>query len=175
MRGTNRSTASSRWRRRAGCRWPRPRWASACRSRSRTRASAGGRRSRRPRGPRPPRRLREKGVPMTISVLLTGATGMVGEGVLLECLADPRVARVLVVNRKPLGRAHPKLTEIVHADFHDLSAIERRLAGHDACFFCLGVSSIGMNEHDYRHVTYDLTANFGRTLARPNPPTTFCY
>jgi len=112
---------------------------------------------------------------MTISVLITGATGMVGEGVLLECLADPRVARVLVVNRKPLGRSHPKLTEIVHADFHDLSKIEHQLAGYDACFFCLGVSSIGMNEHDYRHVTYDLTTNFGRTLARLNPEMTFCY
>jgi uncharacterized protein YbjT (DUF2867 family) len=112
---------------------------------------------------------------MTISVILTGATGMVGEGVLLECLADPRVARVLVVNRKPLGRVHPKLTEIVHADFHDLSTIERQLVGFDACFFCLGVSSIGMSEHDYRHVTYDLTTNFGRTLARLNPGTTFCY
>jgi len=112
---------------------------------------------------------------MTISVLITGATGMVGEGVLLECLADPRVARVLVVNRKPLGRSHPKLTEIVHADFHDLSKIEHQLAGYDACFFCLGVSSIGMNEHVYRHVTYDLTTNFGRTLARLNPEMTFCY
>jgi uncharacterized protein YbjT (DUF2867 family) len=112
---------------------------------------------------------------MTISVILTGATGMVGEGVLLECLADPRVARVLAVNRKPLGRVHPKLAEIVHADFHDLSTIERQLAGYDACFFCLGVSSIGMSEHDYRHVTQDLTTNFGRTLARLNPAMTFCY
>jgi uncharacterized protein YbjT (DUF2867 family) len=112
---------------------------------------------------------------MTISVIITGATGMVGEGVLLECLADPRVGRVLVVNRKPLGRTHPKLTEIVHADFHDLSTIERELAGYDACFFCLGVSSIGMNEHDYRHVTYDLTVDFGRTLARLNPEMAFCY
>ncbi|HEY9025240.1 MAG TPA: NAD-dependent epimerase/dehydratase family protein [Burkholderiaceae bacterium] len=112
---------------------------------------------------------------MTISVILTGSTGMVGEGVLLECLADPRVARVLVVNRKPLGRTHPKLAEIVHADLHDLSAIERQLAGYDACFFCLGVSSIGMNEHDYRHVTYDLTTNFARTLARLNPEMSFTY
>ena len=112
---------------------------------------------------------------MTISVIITGTTGMVGEGVLLECLADPRVARVLVVNRKPLGRTHPKLTEIVHADFHDPSAIEAQLAGVDACFFCLGVSSIGMNEHDYRHVTYDLTTAWGRTLARLNPEMTFTY
>jgi uncharacterized protein YbjT (DUF2867 family) len=112
---------------------------------------------------------------MTVSVILTGATGMVGEGVLLECLADPRVARVLVVNRKPLVRTHPKLTEIVHADFHDLSTIERQLAGYDACFFGLGVSSVGMNEHDYRHVTYDLATHWGRTLARLNPEMSFCY
>jgi uncharacterized protein YbjT (DUF2867 family) len=112
---------------------------------------------------------------MTISVILTGATGMVGEGVLLECLADPRVARVLVVNRKPLGRSHPKLTEIVHADFHDVAAIEPQLAGYDACFFCLGVSSLGMSEHDYRHVTYDLTVAFAGALARVNPDMAFCY
>ena len=112
---------------------------------------------------------------MTISVILTGATGMVGEGVLLECLADPRVARVLVVNRKPLGRTHPKLTEIVHADFHDLAPIAHQLSGWDACLFCLAVSSIGMNEHDYRHATYDLTIGFARTLARANPEMTFCY
>ena len=112
---------------------------------------------------------------MTFSVIITGATGMVGEGVLLECLADPRVARVLVVNRKPLGRTHPKLTEIVHADFHDPSAIEQQLAGYQACFFCLGVSSIGMNEHDYRHVTYDLTMAAATVLARLNPGMTFTY
>jgi len=112
---------------------------------------------------------------MTVSVILTGTTGMVGEGVLLECLADPRVARVLVVNRKPLGRTHPKLREIVHADFHDLSPIEHELAGYDACFFCLGVSSIGMREPDYRHVTYDLTVGFARALARANPDMAFCY
>ena len=112
---------------------------------------------------------------MTISVIITGATGMVGEGVLLECLADPRVGRVLVINRKPAGVVHPKLTEVVHADFHDLSAIESRLAGYDACFFCLGVSSIGMSETDYRRVTYDLTVHVGQTLVRLNPEMTFCY
>ena len=112
---------------------------------------------------------------MTLSVIVTGATGMVGEGVLLECLADPRVGRVLVVNRKPGGVSHPKLTELVHADFLDLSAIQPRLAGHDACFFCLGVSSIGMSEADYTRVTRDLTLNMGRTLARLNPDMAFCY
>jgi len=112
---------------------------------------------------------------MTISVIITGATGMVGEGVLLECLADARVARVLVINRKPSGITHPKLEEIVHADFFDLSAIQSRLAGHDACFFCLGVSSVGMSEADYTRVTQELTLEFGRALARLNPNLVFCY
>ena len=112
---------------------------------------------------------------MTISVIITGATGMVGEGVLLECLADSRVARVLVINRKPSGMTHPKLQEIVHADFFDLSAIQSRLAGYDACFFCLGVSSVGMSEADYVRVTQELTLEFGRALARLNPNLAFCY
>ena len=112
---------------------------------------------------------------MTISVIITGATGMVGEGVLLECLADARVERVLVINRKPLGVTHPKLEEIVHADFFDLSAIQSRLAGYDACFFCLGVSSVGMSEADYTRVTQELTLEFGRALARLNPNLVFCY
>jgi uncharacterized protein YbjT (DUF2867 family) len=112
---------------------------------------------------------------MTTSVIITGATGMVGEGVLLECLADARVARVLVINRKPSGITHPKLQEIVHADFFDLSAIQSRLAGYDACFFCLGVSSVGMSEADYTRVTQELTLEFGRALARLNPNLAFCY
>ena len=112
---------------------------------------------------------------MTISTIITGATGMVGEGVLLECLADPRVTRVLVINRKPSGVKHPKLIEVIHTDFYDLSAIQSQLAGYDACFFCLGTSSLGMSEADYKRVTYDLTLNVGRTLARLNPDTTFCY
>ncbi len=112
---------------------------------------------------------------MTISTIITGASGMVGEGVLLECLADPRVGRVLAVTRKPSGVTHPKLVEVLHADFDDLSAIQAQLAGYDACFFCLGVSSVGMSEADYKRVTYDLTTNFGRTLARLNPDMAFCY
>jgi uncharacterized protein YbjT (DUF2867 family) len=112
---------------------------------------------------------------MTISAIITGATGMVGEGVLMECLADPRVERVLIINRKPSGFTHPKLREIVQADFHDLSAIESRLAGYDACFFCLGASSLGMSEADYTKVTHDLTLHLGHTLARQNPDMTFTY
>ncbi len=112
---------------------------------------------------------------MTISAIITGATGMVGEGVLLACLADPRVGRVLVINRRPSGVAHPKLRELIHADFLDVSPIQAQLAGYDACFFCLGVSSLGMSEAEYRRVTYDLTTHVGRTLARLNPDMTFCY
>ena len=112
---------------------------------------------------------------MSLSVIITGATGMVGEGVLLECLDDPRVGRVLVINRKPGGVSHPKLVELLHADFFDLSAIQSQLAGVDACFFCLGVSSLGMSEADYTRVTHDLATHVGRTLARLNPDMAFCY
>jgi len=112
---------------------------------------------------------------MPLRVIITGSTGMVGEGVLLECLDSPDVGEVLVINRRPLGRQHAKLREIVHADFFDLTPIDAQFAGYDACFFCLGVSSIGMAEADYRRVTHDLTLGFARVLARHNPDLTFCY
>jgi len=111
----------------------------------------------------------------TIKAVITGATGMVGEGVLLECLAHPDVEQVLAINRKPGGVSHPKLREIIHADFFDLAPIEPQLAGYNACFFCLGVSSVGMDKDVYRRVTYDLTLNVAQTLARSNPDMTFCY
>ena len=100
---------------------------------------------------------------------------MVGEGVLLECLSNPDVAQVLVVNRKPGGISHPKLQEVIHKDFFDLSSIETRLAGYNACFFCLGISSVGVSKEEYKHITYDLTLNFARLLAKMNPDLTFCY
>jgi uncharacterized protein YbjT (DUF2867 family) len=112
---------------------------------------------------------------MKIKAIITGATGMVGEGVLLECLSHPDVEQVLVVNRKPGGVSHPKLREIVHADFFNLAPIEQQLSGYGACFFCLGVSSVGMNEADYKRVTHDLTLNVGQLLAKLNPEMTFCY
>jgi uncharacterized protein YbjT (DUF2867 family) len=112
---------------------------------------------------------------MKISAIITGATGMVGEGVLLECLANPDVAQVLVVNRRPGGISHPKLHEVVHKDFFDLSPIESQLAGYNACFFCLGISSVGVSKEEYKHITYDLTLNFARLLAKMNPDMTFCY
>lgn len=112
---------------------------------------------------------------MKIKAIITGATGMVGEGVLLECLENPAVEQVLVINRKPGGVSHPKLRELVHADFFNLTPIEPQLQGYNACFFCLGVSSIGMSQEDYKRTTYDLTLNVGQVLARLNPELTFCY
>ena len=112
---------------------------------------------------------------MKIKAIITGATGMVGEGVLLECLKNPNVEQVLVVHRKPLGRSHPKLKEIVHPDFFNLGPIATQLAGYNACYFCLGVSSVGMGKEEYRHITYDLTLQMGQTIAPQNPGMTFCY
>jgi uncharacterized protein YbjT (DUF2867 family) len=110
-----------------------------------------------------------------VKVILFGATGMVGQGVLRECLLDPDVESVLAVGRSPAGQQHAKLREIVHGDFMDYSAIESQLAGYDACFFCLGVSSIGMNEERYRHLTYDITLAAAATLAKLNPGMVFIY
>jgi hypothetical protein len=112
---------------------------------------------------------------MKLHVILTGATGMVGEGVLIEALRHPDVERVLILTRRPSGMSHPKLKEIIVSDFYNLSAIDSELAGYNACFFCLGVSSIGMKEDAYRHITYDLTMSVARTLSKLNPNMTFCY
>src|ERR1017187_6089096 len=90
---------------------------------------------------------------MKIKTIVTGATGMVGEGVLLECLNHPDVEQVLVINRRPGGVSHPKLREIIHSDFFNLGPIEKDLAGFNACFFCLGVSSVGMSKEEYKHLT----------------------
>jgi len=108
-------------------------------------------------------------------VVLFGATGMVGQGVLRECLLDPEIESVLAVGRSPTGQRHAKLHEIVHNDFLDFSRIESQLAGYDACFFCLGVSSIGMSEEQYRRLTYDITLAAARTLAKLNPQMVFIY
>jgi len=110
-----------------------------------------------------------------INVIITGSTGMVGEGVLLECLKHPDVGSILIINRKPCGITHPKLSEIIHIDFFDLLPIESRLSGYSACFFCAGVSSVGMKEPEYTRITYDLTLNFAQTLSKSNPGMTFCY
>jgi hypothetical protein len=112
---------------------------------------------------------------MKIRAIVTGATGMVGEGVLQECLQHPDVEAVLIVNRKPSGFIHPKLKEIIHQDFFDISTIEDQLKGYNACYFCLGVSSIGMKEPEYYKLTYALTMNIAQTLSRLNTDMTFCY
>jgi uncharacterized protein YbjT (DUF2867 family) len=110
-----------------------------------------------------------------MKVILFGATGMVGQGVLRECLLDPDVQQILSIVRTPSGQQHPKLRELVHTNFFDYSAIEPELTGYDACFFSLGVSSAGMDEAKYKHLTYDLTLAAATTLARLNPHMTFLY
>jgi uncharacterized protein YbjT (DUF2867 family) len=110
-----------------------------------------------------------------MNVVIFGATGMVGAGVLLECLADTRVATVLVITRAPTGRSHPKLREIVHADFVNYAALREEFMACDACFFCLGVSSIGMSEAEYTRVTYDMTVAAARTMVAVNRNMTFCF
>jgi len=110
-----------------------------------------------------------------MKVILFGATGMVGKGVLLECLDDARVEQVLAVGRSSSGVQHPKLKELVHADLYDYAKVEEQLKGYDACFFCLGVSSAGMKEADYSRVTYDLTLAAAKTLVKLNPQMTFIY
>lgn len=110
-----------------------------------------------------------------MKVILFGATGMVGQGVLRECLLDDGIDEVLVVGRTSTGVQNPKLQEILHEDLFDLSPIEDRLAGYDACFFCLGVSAAGMKEPEYRRVTYDMTLSVATTLVRLNPKMTFVY
>src|ERR1700712_2124938 len=110
-----------------------------------------------------------------MKIILFGATGMVGQGVLRECLIDPGVVSVLSVGRGPTGQVHPKLREIVHGDFTNFSTIESELTGYDACFFCLGVSSVGMDAERYRHLTYDITLAAATTLAKLNPQMVFTY
>jgi uncharacterized protein YbjT (DUF2867 family) len=112
---------------------------------------------------------------MKIRAIITGATGMVGEGVLLECLSHPDVEQVLIINRNPGGVSHPKLREFIHTDFFELAPIGSQLIGYNACFFCLGVSSAGMSKEEYKHITYDLALNVGQLLAKLNPEMTFCY
>ena len=112
---------------------------------------------------------------MAVKAIVFGATGMGGEGVLHVALNHPDVESVLVVGRRSCLVSHPKLLEVVHGDFFNYAPIESRLSGYNACYFCLGVSSIGKNERDYTRVTHDLTLEAARTLSRLNPDMTFCY
>ena len=110
-----------------------------------------------------------------MNVIVFGATGMVGSGVLAECIKEPQVQSVLVVGRKPCGVAHPKLRELIRSDFFNFSDARSYLRGYDACFFSLGVSAAGMTEAAYYRLTYDLTMSVAGTLAELSPKLTFCY
>lgn len=108
-------------------------------------------------------------------ILITGATGLVGQGVLRECLADPAVEHVIALSRRSTVKAHDKLEELIVEDFSDLSSVEPRLQSLDACLYCAGAVPIGISEAEYRHVTLDLTLNVAKTLARLNPNLVFVY
>ena len=112
---------------------------------------------------------------MAIKVIITGATGMVGEGVLWECLQNDAVGEVLMINRRPYEHQHPKLKELIVPDFFRLGAYADRISGYDACFFCAGVSSVGMNEEKYTRITYDTTLSFARALTTTNRDMVFTY
>lgn len=112
---------------------------------------------------------------MKIKAIITGATGMVGEGVLHESLQHPDIEAVLVIGRKPCGVNHPKLKEIIHQDFFDITPVLNQVRDYNACYFCLGVSSVGMNEPEYFKMTHTLTLNFAEKLSKVNPEMTFCY
>lgn len=110
-----------------------------------------------------------------MNVIITGATGMVGKGILLECLDHSSIENVLVIGRSPLKMRHPKLNELIHMDFSDFSEVRDQLTGYDACFFAMGVSSSGMKENEFKHITYDLTLGLAQELVKINPRMTFNY
>ena len=112
---------------------------------------------------------------MKIKAIITGASGMVGEGILYECLQHDEVEQVLVIGRRTCGYTHPKLKEIIHTDMYNLSSNEDQLKGYNACFFPLGTSSVGKNEPEFYKITYELTMHFATTLSRLNHEMTFCY
>jgi hypothetical protein len=115
------------------------------------------------------------GVTMTTKAIVLGSTGMVGEGVLHECLKHAEVESVLVINRRSCGVQHDKLTELIHPDFHDFSRIKTQLSGYNTCYFCMGMSSVGKKEAEYRQITYDITLHVANILVEQNPHMTFCY
>lgn len=110
-----------------------------------------------------------------MKAIIFGATGMVGQGVLRECLLDPDVEAVLTIGRTPTGQKNPKLRELAHQNLLDYSAIEVELAGYDACFFCLGITSAGTPEPEYERITYSIPVAAAQTLVRLNPGMTFVY
>ncbi len=112
---------------------------------------------------------------MNYKVIITGATGMVGEGVLIECLAHPQISEVLSVSRRSTAMSHPKLKAYLVPDFLSLKEDDGNLNSYDACFFCAGISSVGMKEAEYSHITYDTTIHFAKVLLQQNPQMTFIY
>ncbi|GAL63742.1 NAD-dependent epimerase/dehydratase family protein [Algibacter lectus] len=108
-----------------------------------------------------------------MKVIITGATGMVGEGVLMECLENKNVNEILIVNRRHFDLSHPKLKELIVPDFTKLEQYAKELTGYDACFYCAGISSVGMNESDYTKITYDTTLYFAENLVHLNPEIIF--
>lgn len=108
-------------------------------------------------------------------VLITGATGMVGKGVLLECLDHPSIKEVVTLGRNQVDIEHPKLSQLIHPDFLDLSALEDHLNGFDACFYCMGISAAGLKEDEYKKLTYDYALTLARLLKKNNPEMTFIY
>ena len=113
--------------------------------------------------------------PSKLKVIITGTTGMVGKGVLLECLDHESIGEVLSIGRNPCGVRHPKLKELIHKDFTDSSSVKEQLSGYNACFFCLGISAAGLNEEQYKKITYDYTLSLAKTLYELNPEMTFNY
>ncbi|NOT77143.1 MAG: NAD-dependent epimerase/dehydratase family protein [Cyclobacteriaceae bacterium] len=112
---------------------------------------------------------------MELKIILTGATGMVGEGVLLECLQHPDISQILLVNRRASGVKHQKVKELLIPDFLNLEGNDEILKGYDACFFCAGISSAGMNEAEYTRITYDTTIHFAKKLVTVNPEMIFSF
>ncbi|WP_316742983.1 NAD-dependent epimerase/dehydratase family protein [Pedobacter antarcticus] len=110
-----------------------------------------------------------------MKIIITGSTGMVGEGVLLECLENDNVTSVLSISRKPSGITHPRLKELLVDDFIKINQYSDQLSGFDACFYCAGISSVGMTEEKYQHITYDTTISFAGTLLKINPDLTFIF
>ena len=108
-------------------------------------------------------------------VIITGSTGMIGKGVLLECLDSSEIEKVLIINRRSLGMQHPKLQEILLPDFLDIASVKDQLVGYDACFYCMGVSALGLNEESYSKITYSITDAFAGVLYDLNPNSFFVY
>lgn len=110
-----------------------------------------------------------------MKVIITGSTGMVGEGVMRVCIDNDQIEKILIINRRSLGFTHPKLTEIIHPNFLDFTDLEEEFKGYDACFHCMGISSVGVDHEYYKVVTHDMTIQLAKSVARANKNSTFIY